>query len=595
MALATLTGIPISAGISIGKAFFFNRSSLGQVPRQTVTPALVESEVQRLGDAFDQARKELVAIRERMPSELKDHALILDSHIMIMSDPKLVGTALKHVRTLHINAEWALEKALGELAAVFQALDDPYFRERLQDVRLVAERVQSRLLGQKVDFKAIESRAVLMAYDLTPADTVELNTDKVMSFVTVMGGKTSHAGILAKTLNIPAVVGVAGLEESVQDGNLVIVDAVKGKILVEPDEEELSRYSDLKYQFESYRASINTNCHLPGETLDGYRLKVKANIELYEEVAQVIENGGEGIGLFRTEYAYMNRPSLPDEEELFAHYRDLADVLSPRRVILRTLDLGADKFTSHFGKFEEPNPAMGLRAIRFCLKHRDLFRTQLRAILRASVVGNISIMFPMISGLKELRQASALLRECQQELRREGLPYNPETPVGIMVELPSAVMMAEVLAREADFFSIGTNDLIQYSLGIDRTNRHVSYLYQPLHPSVVRSIKHVVDAAHQAGIECNLCGEMASDPFCVPILMGMQMDAISMNPQNIPGIKHIIRQTTMDECKRLLRYVLESPTVGRTNQLVRDTIFRKFPDQLSFFFSLLDAEEGVNS
>ncbi|WP_243360368.1 phosphoenolpyruvate--protein phosphotransferase [Fundidesulfovibrio terrae] len=592
MALATISGIPISAGIAIGKAYFINRSNFGQVPRQTLADDMVDAEAQRLRDAFAEAKAELGAIRDRVPAELKDHALIIDSHLMIMSDPKLQGSALNHLTQLRINAEWALEKAVSDLEEAFNALDDPYFRERAQDVRLVADRVRALLMGRKVDFKALGSRAVLMAHDLTPADTVELQVDKIMGFATVQGGKTSHAGILAKSLGIPAVVGAAGIEETVQDGNLVVVDGLKGMVVVEPDEDELARYGDLKYQFESYRAGIIKNCHLPGETIDGYRVKVKANIELYEEVAQVIDNGGDGIGLFRTEYTYLNRTSLPTEEELLEHYRDLADILSPRPVILRTLDLGADKFMAHFGRLEEQNPAMGLRAIRFCLRNRELFRTQLRAILRASVVGNISIMFPMISGLKELRQSVNLLRQCQAELSREGLPYHPEMPVGMMVELPSAVMTAEIMAREVDFFSIGTNDLIQYSLGIDRTNRHVSYLYQPLHPAVVRSIKHVVDAAHQAGIECNLCGEMASDPFCVPILMGMQMDALSLNPQTIPGIKHLIRQATMDDCKKLLKQVLDSPTVARTNQLVRETIFEKFPDQLAFFYSLLDSEEG---
>ncbi len=592
MALATLQGIPISAGIAIGKAYFLNRSQFGPVPRQTVAEDLVEEEAQRLRDAFTHAKEELAAIRERVPAELKDHALIIDSHLMIMGDPKLQGSALKHLLELRINAEWALEKAVADIEEAFNALDDPYFRERLQDVRLVADRVRGKLMGQKVDFKALGSRAVLIAHDLTPADTVELQVDKIMGFATVQGGKTSHAGILAKSLGIPAVVGAGGMEQAVQDGNLVIVDGLKGVVLVEPDEEELARYGDLKYQFESYRAGIIKNCHLPGETLDGSRLKVKATRELYEEVAQVIDNGGDGIGLFRTEYTYLNRTALPEEDELFEHYRDLADIIAPKRVILRSLDLGADKFMAHFGRLEEQNPAMGLRAIRFCLRHREMFRTQIRAILRASVVGNISLMFPMISGLKELRQSVNLLRQCQAELRAEGLPYNPEMPVGIMVELPSAVMTAEILAKEVDFFSLGTNDLIQYTLGIDRTNRHVSYLYQPLHPAVVRSIKHVVDAAHQAGFECNLCGEMASDPFCVPILMGMQIDAISLNPQTIPGIKHVIRQTTIDDCKKLHKQVLESPTVARTNQLVRETIFQKFPDQLSFFFSLLDSEEG---
>jgi phosphotransferase system enzyme I (PtsI) len=592
MALATLTGIPISAGIAIGKAFFLNRSLFGQIPRHTLPVDQVEQEAQRLREAFAKGQAELAAIRERVPAELEEHALIIDSHLMIMRDPKLQGSAMNHLMSLRINAEWALEKAVADLEEAFDALDDPYFRERLQDVRLVADRVRSQLMDQKVDFRTLGSRAVLLAHDLTPADTVELQVDKIMGFATMQGGKTSHTGILAKSLGIPAVVGVVGMEEAVQDGSLVVVDGIKGLVVVEPTEEELARYGDLKYQFESYRVGITKNCHLPGETIDGYRIKVKANIELYEEVAQVIDNGGDGIGLFRTEYAYLNRVNLPGEEELFENYRDLADILAPRRVILRTLDLGADKFMAHFGRLEEQNPALGMRAIRFCLRHKDLFRTQIRAILRASVVGNVSLMFPMISGLKEIRQSVNLLRECQQELSREGLAYNPEMPVGMMVELPSAVMTAEIMAKEVDFFSIGTNDLIQYSLGIDRTNRHVSYLYQPLHPAVVRSIKHVVDAAHQAGIECNLCGEMASDPFCVPILMGMQIDAISLNPQTIPGIKHLIRQATMDDCKKLLKQVLESPTVARTNQLVRETIFQKFPDQLSYFYSLLDSEEG---
>jgi len=595
MALATLTGIPISAGIAIGKAFFLNRSLHGQVPRHTVAPAQVEEESLRLADAFQSAQEELAAIRERMPAELKEHALIIDSHLMIMRDPKLAGAAQKHLRSLGINAEWALEKAVSDLEEAFNALADPYFRERLQDVRLVAERVRTKLTGRPVNLHELGSRAVLLAHDLTPADTAELQVDKIMGFATEQGGKTSHAGILAKSLGISAVVGVDGLERIAKDGSLVIVDGIKGQVLVEPTEEELAHYGDLKYQFEAHRASITKNCHLPAETIDGYRIKVRANVEVHEEAGQVAKNGGDGIGLFRTEYAYLNRTELPGEDELFEQYRDLAEAMAPQQVTIRTLDLGADKFMTHFGHLEEQNPSLGLRAIRFCLSHTELFRTQLRAMLRASVVGNVSLMFPMISGLKELRQSMALLRECRRELERQGLPFNPEMPVGIMVELPATVMIAEIMAREVDFFSIGTNDLIQYSLGIDRANRYVSYLYQPLHPAVVRSIKHVVDSAHQAGIECNVCGEMASDPFCVPILMGMQIDTISLNPQSIPGIKHLIRQTTMDDCKNLLKQVLESSTVSRTNQLVRETIFRKFPDQLAFYYSLLDSEEGPAS
>mgnify|MGYP001493817349 CR=1 FL=1 len=584
-------GIPVSAGVSIGKAFFLNRSGQGPLPRQSLAHDLVEAECSRLERAFAEFKEELAEVRERIPPDLKEHALIIDSHMMILTDPKLCGSALAYARDLKINAEWALDKAVDDLERAFNALDDDYFRARIQDVRMVAGRVQGRLAGQGADLKAIENRVVLMAHDLSPADTAGLEVGKIMSLATVQGGKTSHTGILARTLGIPAVVGANGIEEHIRDGDLVVVDGLRGEVLLDPDEEELAKLSDLKYQFEAYQCGIMRQCHLPGETIDGYRVKVKANIELLEEVATVIDNGGEGVGLYRTEYSYMNRRALPTEDELFEEYLDLASIMSPRRVTLRTLDAGADKFISLLGVPEERNPALGLRAIRLCMRHPDIFRTQLRAILRASVAGNVSVMFPMISGLREVRLAMAALRQAKNDLRREGIPYNPDMPTGIMMELPSAVMIAEILAREVDFFSIGTNDLIQYSLGIDRTNRYVSHMYQPLHPAVVKSIKHVVDAAHQRGIEVNLCGEMASDPFCVPILMGMQIDGLSLNPQAIPGIKRIIRQATMDDCKNLLKKVLESSTVSHTNRLVRDAIFRKFPDELLFYSSLVEGEE----
>jgi phosphotransferase system enzyme I (PtsI) len=386
-------------------------------------------------------------------------------------------------------------------------------------------------------------------------------------------------------------VGVQDLENSVADGDLVVIDGLKGRVVVNPDEEELYEYNTLAARFESYQKKIIRRCMLPAETSDGFRVKVLANIELLEEVTSVIDHGGEGIGLYRTEYSYLNRTALPDEEELTEKYIDLASIMSPRKVVFRTLDLGSDKIISEFGQLDEANPAMGLRAIRFCLRHPELFKAQLRAILRASVYGNVSMMFPMISGLRELRRAKARLKEAQLELARDGVPYNPDMPVGIMIEVPSAVMIAELLAREVDFFSIGTNDLIQYSLGIDRTNPNVSYLYQPLHPAVLRSIKQVVDAAHQVGIEVSLCGEVASDPFCVPILMGMQIDCISLSPQAIPGIKRIIRQTRMDECRSLLREVISQQTVGKINRMVKESIFKKYPEELTFFASLLDSEE----
>ncbi|MEW5773188.1 MAG: phosphoenolpyruvate--protein phosphotransferase [Thermodesulfobacteriota bacterium] len=591
MARTILSGIPVSSGVAIGKAFFMNRRLAGALPRQSIAADLVDGEKDRLAQAMAQAAAELTEVRDKVPPELREHALIIDSHITILRDPKLLAAAQRFIHDLHINAEWALLKAVKDLETAFAAIGDPYIRERIQDVRLVADRVQAKLLGLGPGMKAIEGRVILLAFDLAPADTVGLQVDKIMALSTRQGGKTSHTGILARSLQIPAIVGVDGLEESVEDGELLIVDALGGKVLVEPSEEELDHYSSLKYQFESYQKSIIKNCHLPGETIDGYRVQVHANIELFEEVSQVLDHGGEGIGLYRTEYSYMNRPELPTEDELMEEYMDLASIMVPRKVVFRTLDLGSDKFLHTDGALEERNPAMGLRSVRFCLQHPEMFKTQMRAILRAAVVGNVSIMYPMISGLRELRQANRLLWQCKRELSEQRVPFNGDIPVGIMIELPSAVMTAELLAQEVDFFSIGTNDLIQYSLGIDRTNRLVSYLYQPLHPAVVRSIKHVVDAAHQAGIEVSLCGEVASDPFCVPILLGMQIDSLSMNPQAIPGIKRIIRQTTMAECKTLLREVLGCRTVSRINRLVRDSIFQRFPEELTFFSSLIESDE----
>ncbi|WP_319541801.1 phosphoenolpyruvate--protein phosphotransferase [uncultured Pseudodesulfovibrio sp.] len=591
MADAIITGIPVATGIAIGKAYFVNRNHMAHLPRQTVAAALVPDEIDRLKDAFATVEHELTVIREQVPEELKSHGSLIDTHLMMLKDPKLSSTAEGYITSLGLNAAWALEKAVADQEAAFGAIQDQYIRERMQDVRVVADRVQTKLMGVENDLTAISGRAIIMAHDLTPADTVELQVDKIMAFATVRGGKTSHTGIMARSLAIPALVGVDKLEDSVRDGDLVIIDGLAGKIIVNPTEAELEDYNERAAKFEVYTRKIKRQCHLPAETFDGSRVQVLSNIELVEEVAAVLDNGGEGVGLYRTEYAYLNRSELPSEDELTEKYIDLASIMYPRKVVFRTLDLGADKFITSFGELNEANPAMGLRAIRFCLKNPQLFKTQLRAILRASAYGNVSMMFPMISGVKEVRQAKAWLAQAKAELRREGIDYDHDMPVGTMIELPAAVMIADFLAHEVDFFSIGTNDLIQYSIGVDRTNRHVSYLYQPLHPATLRAIKLVVDAAHQAGIEVSLCGEVASDPFCVPILLGMGIDSISMTPQAIPGIKRIIRQINMHDCRILLKDVLECRTVSRINNLVMDNIFKHFPEEVSFFSSLLENDE----
>ncbi len=585
MAAHILFGIPVSAGVAIGRAYCQNRCNFSGLTRQKVDIKNVSLEKQRLTQAFDAACHDLKRVLEQVPEDLKEHAAIIESHLMMLKDQKFQQRALDHIDTGLINAEWALEQAVLEVQEMFAAIADEYLRQRIQDVRLVAERVLGKLIGCSNELQAFTHRAILFARDLSPADTIELDVNKIMAFATAQGGKTSHVGILARSLQIPAVVGVEGLEGALTGGEVVILDGFLGRIILDPDEEELARYTDLQTQFESYQATIMRSCQLPAETLDGYRMQILANIELFEEVVAVNDNGGEGIGLFRSEYSYLSRVDMPTEEELTEIYTDMASLVAPKKLIIRTLDVGADKLMRSQLPVEG-NPALGLRAIRYCLKHRDVFRTQLRAILKASVLGNVSMMFPMISGIQELVEAKKFYREVQSEMRTQGIAFREDMPLGIMVEVPSAVITADVLAQEVDFFSIGTNDLIQYSLGIDRTNKDVAYLYQPLHPAVVRSIKWVVDAAHRAGIEVCLCGELAADPFCIPILMGMQVDSISLGPQAIPGIKHIVRQTSMEECTALLKQVMASHSVARNNKLVRDMIFRHFPEELLFYSSL---------
>ncbi|SFJ06938.1 phosphoenolpyruvate--protein phosphotransferase [Desulfomicrobium apsheronum] len=587
MASRTLFGIPVSAGIAIGRAYYLNKNHFSGTVRQTVSDADVPFEIERLNRAFDAALHDLERILSLVPEDLKEHSAIIESHLMMLRDQKFRKRALDHIALTKINAEWSLERAVGDVQEIFASIADEYLRQRMQDVRLVAERVLGKLVGGESGHQAIKHRAILLAHDLSPADTIELDVNKIMAFATAQGGKTSHAGILARSLQIPAVVGMEGLGDDLAEGGIIILDGFHGRIIIDPDEDELARYTDLQAQFEGYQATIMRSCHLPAETIDGYRVQVLANIELFEEVVAVNDNGGEGIGLFRSEYSYLNRDGMPTEDELTEIYMDMASLVAPKKLVIRTLDVGADKLM-RMQSSAESNPALGLRAIRYCLKHREVFRTQLRAILKASVLGNVSIMFPMISGLQELVEVKKFYREVQEEMHAEGICFREDMPMGIMIEVPSAVITADFLAREVDFFSIGTNDLIQYSLGIDRTNKDVSYLYQPLHPAIVRSLKWVVDSAHRAGIEVCLCGELAADPFCIPVLMGMQVDSISLGPQSIPGIKRIVRQASMEECNALLKQVMASHSVARNNKLVREMIFRRFPEELMFYSSLVD-------
>ncbi len=589
MARAILHGIPVASGIAVGKAFFLNHRPVA-IPHTLVRLDQVEEEAARLEKAITAVAEEFATARAALPQPLQGQTDLIDSHLLICRDPKLGGEALRRIREHRMNAEWAMEESVAGLAETFNRIDSPYIRDRIQDVRVVADRICGRLAAPVAETAAQGGKGILLAHDLTPADTFSLSPQSLVAFATTQGGKTSHTGILARNLQIPAVVGVSGLEEDIRAGDLLVVDGLRGRILVGPSETELAAYLEIGEQFAAYQKRVRAAAALPAETEDGRRIAVLANIENAAEAEHVRAAGGEGVGLVRTEFGYITRKTLPDEEELYREYARIAAALAPHRVTFRTLDVGADKLFSERKNLDEPNPALGMRAIRYCLRHQDIFRTQLKAILRASAHGNVALMFPLISGLEELRQAKSILNEARQELDAAHIFFDPHVPVGIMIELPSAVMIADALAREADFFSIGTNDLIQYFLGVDRGNRHVAHMHQPLHPAVIRAIKYVVDMAHKVGIAVCVCGEMAADPHCLPVLLGMAVDELSVSPQSIAPIKHLIRRSHVEENRNLLHHALSAGTYRSINAMIRHAVYSRFPEDMSFFISSLDAD-----
>ena len=579
----TLQGIGGSPGIAIGKAYLVQQEDVDVVEKRFVSPEHIPAEVKRFKEAVKKARKQLKRIIDDVPKEFRDHIYILDAHMMLLKDKMLYKGTIEYIDLENVNAEWALKMAVDEIKSIFKKMPDPYFRERGSDITHVSKLVTENLLGtEPSDISGIDKRVIIVARDLSPAETTQIQLEKIQAFLTDSGGKTSHTCIIARSLEIPAVLGLGNATQHIKTDDLIIVDGSAGVVILNPDEETLTRYQERRDLFEQYQATITRSSHLPAETTDGFHLSVMANIGMVEEVVSVIDHGGDGIGLYRTEFLYLNRPTLPSEQELFDNYRDVVEIVAPRTVIIRTLDIGGDKFTSDPRLAEEMNPALGLRAIRFSLHSPEIFKTQLRAILRAASFGNVRIMIPMISQVDEILWARQILNEAAESLEKAGIPFNADIELGAMIEVPSAVMMADILAREVDFFSIGTNDLIQYSLAIDRVNKQVAHLYQPLHPAVLRMIQRVVDAAKQADIEVNMCGEMAGDPLNLPVLLGMELDAISMNPISIPAVKRVTRMLSVKEAKLFLEEALKRPTTEDVIKLVQDTYGPSFPKAASF-------------
>jgi len=572
-----MNGIPVSPGIIIGKARLIDRSKVRILYQYLIDEAHTNREVERFREAMEAAKEQIVTLKERMPAQIKEHGFILDSHLMIMDDSMLCDSTTQKIVKDKINAEWALKKSIQNIKQLFDQIDDEYIRERFLDVENVAERILRNLAGKEQESLAeINERVIIVAHDLSPLDTSEMNIGKIMGFITDVGGKTSHTAIIAQSLKIPAVVGLESATRQIQDGTLLIVDGNSGDVILDPDDEKIIEYQEKQLQHARYESTIIRNSHLPAETVDGTRITIEANIEFLEEVVIAKDNGAEGVGLYRTEFLYLRSQDIPSEEELFEDYKEVAEIMAPSPVIVRTLDLGGDKFSSYMELTEEMNPALGLRAIRFCLREPEIFKSQLRAILRASVFGNIRLMFPMISGLQEILDAKDVLKEVRAELDKQGLPYDRDMMVGIMVEVPSAVTVADILAKHVDFFSIGTNDLIQYALAIDRVNEHVAYMYQPFHPAILRMIQQVVNVAKEAGIRVGLCGEMAADPLCAFLLLGLGVEELSMNAGGIPMIKKIIRSISMDEVRAGMKDVWKLETA----QAVRDFIKSKMGPHL---------------
>jgi phosphotransferase system enzyme I (PtsI) len=574
-----LAGVAASPGISIGKAHLVDRSKVEFLYQSLISEPLVEEEVERFEHAVEQAREQLEQIKAGMNDELVSHAFILDAHLLLLKDRLIHDTTVEMIREERINAEWALAQAVEQARDRFSKIKDDYIRSRIKDIEDVTDRILNNLVGRELDdLLEIKERVIVVAHDLSPADTTQLRLDRVMGFITDKGSRTSHTAIMAQALEIPSVVGLENCTRRVKNGDLIIVDGSSGHVIIDPDDKTLEFYYGRQASYESYQAEIVRCSHLPAVTIDDHRVIVKGNLELFEEVAAVIDHGGEGIGLYRTEFHYLAKRRLPTEEELFEDYRDLSQIVAPRPVTIRTLDLGGDKFTHALDLGDDINPALGLRAIRLCLREQNVFRTQLRAILRASAYGNIRIMFPMISGLQELKTAKSILHDVRRQLDLDGYEYDPDLKIGIMIEVPSAVAIADILAQEADFFSLGTNDLIQYSLAIDRVNERVAHMYEPLHPGVIRLIMAAIKAGQDAGIPVSVCGEMAGDPVSAPILLGMGLDELSMTALAIPRIKRLIRMTTLEECREYLASVLKCRTTVEVQRFVHDVIFPRFKE-----------------
>jgi len=577
--MRVFSGIAASPGIVVARLKVVDRQRLS-VSEYAVNAEDTAREIGRLKDAIAATHCGLESLRADLEGTTGDeHLFIIDTHLLILADERLFVETASIIETGLINAEGALNRTLQKYRTTFAAIEDAYLRERINDVETVIEKILRTMAGESHEIIVPdEGLTVIAAHDLTPADILQMDRTQIIGLVTEVGGRTSHASILARAFKLPAVAGVEGIASLSLDGAPVIVDGLNGSVIVNPDRATFVDSLQRKRRYEYIEFELLKLKDLPAQTLDGFLMQLKGNVEIPEEGASVLSHGGAGVGLYRTEMLFMNRREMPEEEEQFRTYAAMQQAVAPHPLTIRTLDAGGDKLLEGLPHLTEQNPALGMRAIRLSLSMRAEFKKQLRAILRVSALGTVRVMFPMISGLDELRRGKALLEECKSELSALGIPFDGRIQVGIMIEIPSAVMMADLLAPESDFFSIGTNDLIQYTLAIDRSNEQLSEFYQPLHPAVLRSLRRVVDAAHAAGIEACICGEMAGDPLYLPLLMGLGFDELSMGSASIPRVKQILRRCTREQATAIAATCATFSTAAEVESYLKSEITSHFAE-----------------
>ncbi|EGQ4121872.1 phosphoenolpyruvate--protein phosphotransferase [Staphylococcus pseudintermedius] len=563
-----IKGIAASDGVAIAKAYLLVEPDLSFSNEKTDQP---EAEVQKFNEALNNSKIELTKIRNHAEEQLgADKAAIFDAHLLVLDDPELIQPIEEKIKNESASAPQALTEVTQNFITIFESMDNEYMKERAADIRDVAKRVLAHILGVELPNPSIiDESVIIVAHDLTPSDTAQLNKQYVQGFVTNIGGRTSHSAIMSRSLEIPAVVGTKSISESVQQGDMVIVDGLTGDVIVNPSDDEIKAYQHKRESFFADREALKQLRDEPSKTLDGHEVELAANIGTPNDLEGVHNNGAEGIGLYRTEFLYMGRDNMPTEDEQFEAYKKVLESMEGKRVVVRTLDIGGDKELPYLNLPEEMNPFLGYRAIRLCLDQPEIFRPQLRALLRASAYGKLNIMFPMVATIQEFRDAKALLLEEKENLKQEGVEVSDDIELGIMVEIPATAALADVFAKEVDFFSIGTNDLIQYTMAADRMSERVSYLYQPYNPSILRLIKQVIDASHQEGKWTGMCGEMAGDETAIPLLIGLGLDEFSMSATSILKARRQIKDLSRTEMVQLADRALKCATVDEVVDLVK--------------------------